>query len=88
MYLKNKERQEKDLLKKIHKLGVKLYKKGEVSKMEALSQANYKNALKFLRDYGTVALTEPEDGEGVPTLSLADKGLLEPLRRKLFRFMR
>ena len=56
--------------------------------MEALSQANYKNALKFLRDYGAVALTEPEDGEGVPTLSLADKGLLEPLRRKLFRFMR
>ena len=88
VYLKNKGRQEKELLKKIQKLGVKMYKKGELSKMESLSQANYKNALKFLRDSGAISLSTDEDGESTRTLSLADNGRLEPLRRKLFKFMR
>lgn len=88
VYLKNKGRQEKDLVKKIYKLGVKMYKKGEISKTEAISQSNYKNALKFLMDYGAIAMSGEGDGEGVQTLSLADKGRLESLRRRLFRFMR
>ncbi|MBW2561753.1 MAG: 1-acyl-sn-glycerol-3-phosphate acyltransferase [Deltaproteobacteria bacterium] len=87
-YLKGKGRQEKDLIKKIHKLGVKMYKKGEVSKTEALSQSNYKNALKFLLDYGAISMSSEGDGEGVRIFSLADKGRLETLRRKLFNFMR
>ena len=87
-YLKNKGRSEKDLVKKIHKLGIKMYKKGEVSKAEAISQSNYKNALKFFIDYGAISLTRSEEGEGVRTFTLADKGRLETLRRKLFQFMR
>jgi len=87
-YLKNKERQEKDLLKRIHKLGVKMYKKGEISKTEALSQANYKNALKFLMDYGVIALSSDENDEDARTFSLIDRERLEPFRRKLFKFMR
>ncbi|MDO9515441.1 MAG: 1-acyl-sn-glycerol-3-phosphate acyltransferase [Syntrophales bacterium] len=87
-YLKNRGRLEKDLIKRIYKLGVKMYKKGEVSKTEAISQSNYKNALKFLMDYGAIAMSSEGDGEGVRTFSLADRGLLESLRRKLFKFMR
>ena len=87
-YLKNKGRQEKDLVKKIQKLGVKMYKKGEVSKTEAISQSNYKNALKSLTNYGAISMSRNEDNEGVRTFSLADRGRLETLRRKLFNFMR
>lgn len=88
VYLKNKGRQEKDLVKKIYKLGVKMYKKGEISKTEAISQSNYKNALKFLMDYGAISMSGEKNGEGVQTFSLGDKGRLESLRRRLFRFMR
>ncbi|MDD5724363.1 MAG: 1-acyl-sn-glycerol-3-phosphate acyltransferase [Syntrophales bacterium] len=87
-YLKNKGRPEKDLIKRVHKLGVKMYKKGEVSKMEAISQSNYRNALKFLVDYGAVSMSSEGDGEGTRFFSLADRGRLESLRRKLFKFMR
>ena len=87
-YLKNRGRQEKDLIKKIYKLGVKMYKKGEISKTEAISQSNYKNALKFLMDYGAISMSSGGDGEGTRFFSLADRGRLESLRRKLFKFMR
>ncbi|MDI6616016.1 MAG: hypothetical protein QME27_04820, partial [Syntrophaceae bacterium] len=86
-YLKNKERQEKDLLKKIQKLGVKMYKKGEISKAEALSQSNYRNALKFLVDYGAISVSREGEEDRVQTFSLADKERLESVRRKLFKFM-
>ncbi|MBW2631719.1 MAG: 1-acyl-sn-glycerol-3-phosphate acyltransferase [Deltaproteobacteria bacterium] len=86
-YLKNRARQEKDLVKKIQKLGVKIYKKGEISKMEALSQSNYKNALKFLMDRGTISVSGSEGDKGAKLLSLDDKGLLESLRRRLFKFI-
>ena len=89
-YLKNKGRQEKDLIKRIHKLGVKMYKKGEISKTEAISQSNYKNALKYLVDYGAISMSSEEDGKGGGThsFSLANRGRLESLRRRLFKFMR
>ncbi len=86
-YLKGKDRTEKDLIRKINKLGVKMYKKGEISKAEALSQSNYKNALKFLAGDGVISISSEEEGEGVKTLSIVEKGELESLRRKLFRFM-
>jgi len=86
-YLKNKARQEKDLVKKIQKLGVKMYKKGEISKMEALSQANYKNALKFLADTGALSVSGNEDDKGTTLLSIGDRGLLESVRRRLFNYI-
>lgn len=86
-YLKNRVRQEKDLVKKVQKLGAKMYKKGEISKAEALSQSNYKNALKFLMDSGAISVSESKGEKGAKFLSLDDRGLLESLRRRLFKFM-
>ena len=98
-YLKNRERQEKDLIRKIHKLGIKMYKKGEVSKAEALSQPNYRNALSFLADAEVINVSYGKDeGEkkkkrkekerDTKILSLTErKDRIESLRRQLFRFM-
>ena len=86
-YLKNRVRQEKDLVKKVQKLGSKMYKKGEISKAEALSQSNYKNALKFLMDSGAISVSESKGDKGAKFLSLDDRGLLESIRRRLFKFM-
>ena len=86
-YLKNRARQEKDLVKKIQKLGVKIYKKGEISKMEALSQSSYKNALKFLMDRGAISVSGNESDKGAKFLSLDNKSSLESLRRRLFKFI-
>jgi len=86
-YLKNRVRQEKDLVKKVQKLGTKMYKKGEISKAEALSQSNYKNALKFLVYSGAISVSESKDEKGSKFLSLDDRSLLESLRRRLFKFM-
>ncbi len=98
-YLKNRERREKDLIRKIHKLGIKMYKKGEVSKAEALSQSNYRNALDFLTDAEVVTMSYKNDegekkkkkkakegAEKILALT-ANRGRIESLRRQLFRFM-
>ncbi len=86
-YLKNRVRQEKDLIKKVQKLGTKMYKKGEISKAEALSQSTYKNALKFFIDSGAISVSGSKGDKGAKFLSLEDKNLLESLRRRLFKFM-
>jgi len=86
-YLKNRVRQEKDLAKKVQRLGTKMYKKGEISKAEALSLSNYKNALKFLMDCGAISVSGSKGEKGAKFLSLNDKSLLESLRHRLFKFM-
>lgn len=98
-YLKNKERQEKDLLRRIHKLGIKMYKKGEVSRAEALSQLNYRNALEFLSDAEVVTVSygdgedrkkgkkKDKDGEEKIFTLTSKREDIESLRRQLFRFM-
>ncbi len=88
MYLKSKKRQEKDLLKRIQKLGVKMYKKGEISKAEAVSQSNYKNALRFLSDSDIVNVAYAKDEKEAKIYALTDDKIeIEALRRKLFNFM-
>jgi glycerol-3-phosphate O-acyltransferase len=90
LYLKNKKKQEKELVKNIQKLGIKMYKKGEISKAEALSRLNYLNAIKFLTDSDILVITKDEDEKkkDVKTYSLADdKNLIESLRHKLFKLM-
>ncbi|HPQ45055.1 MAG TPA: 1-acyl-sn-glycerol-3-phosphate acyltransferase [Syntrophales bacterium] len=86
-YLKNRVRQEKDLIRKVQKLGTKMYKKGEISKAEALSQENYKNALKYFIESGAIAVSGNKGDKGGVFLSLEDRNLLESLRRRLFKFM-
>jgi len=98
-YLKNRGRQERDLVRRIHKLGIKMYKKGEVSRAEALSQSNYRNALAFLSDAEVVTISyrngddrkkakkkDKEGEEKIFTLT-SEKENIESLRRQLFRFM-
>ena len=68
-----------------------MFKKGEVCRAEALSQANYQNAMVALQEAGILSLSEASDKkdrkEG-KTYSLAsDRRAHESLRRRLFRFL-
>jgi glycerol-3-phosphate O-acyltransferase len=87
-YLKGRKRPEKDLIKRIHKLGVKMYKKGEISKAESLSQPNYKNALRFLSESEIVKVAYGKDEKEAKIYSLTDDKIeIEALRRKVFKLM-
>lgn len=89
-YVRNKKRPEKDLVKKIHKMGAKMYKKGEISKSEALSRLNIQNAVKFLTDAEILSVdTDQGEGKKEPKmLSLTDdKSRIESMRHRLFKFM-
>ena len=91
-YLKNKSRTERDLIRKVQKLGVRMYKKGEISKAEALSQPNYRGAIRYLQDVGIVDQTVSNDNtekkKEVKLLSLTeDKNQIELLRHNLFKFV-
>ncbi len=88
--LKDKKRREKDLVKRIHKLGTKMYKKGEISKAEALSRLNFQNAVKFLTDAEVLSVTNDKDErkkEAKIFFLTKDKGRIESLRYRLFKFM-
>lgn len=87
-YLRTKVRPEKDMVKRIQKLGLKMFKKGEVSKAEALSQSNYQSALRYLIDNEIVYVSYGKDAKEGKLLSLTeDRILFESLRRRLFNFM-
>jgi len=91
-YLKNKSRTERDLVRRIHKLGVKMYKKGEISRSEALSEPNYRGALRYLQDTGIVRVTvvkeERERKKEEKMLSLTeDRNQMDELRHRLFKFV-
>ncbi len=89
-YLKKGPRQEKLLLKSFSRLGEKIYRKGEIERAEALSQSNYTNAIKFLKDLGMITITDEtakgEKGKSA-VIALADGKALDSLRRRLFRFL-
>jgi glycerol-3-phosphate O-acyltransferase len=90
-YLRKKPLSEKDLLKKFNNLGARMYKKGEIRRAEAMSQANYKNALLYLQESGILLefeSAEKPDRRDARTYGLnEDKAALEQLRRRLFRFI-
>jgi len=80
-YLKKGRKSDKDLVKKIQRLGTKMHKKGEVLRAEALSKSNYQNAIEFLIDAETLL----KDGE---TYYLTqEKTQLELLRQRLFKYL-
>ena len=90
IYLKDKKRQEKDLVKRIQKLGVKMYKKGEISKAEALSRLSFQNAIKFLTEAEILQSegNKEDSKKEARVLSLTDdKARIESLRHRLFKFM-
>ncbi len=60
-YLRKEARSERSWMKSLIKLGTRMYRKGEIRRAEALSQANYQNAIAFLKDYGIVLVSEAPD---------------------------
>ncbi|MEJ2070852.1 MAG: 1-acyl-sn-glycerol-3-phosphate acyltransferase [Syntrophobacterales bacterium] len=87
-YLQKKPRSEKEFLKRINSIGNKSYKLGEVERSEALSEANFQNALKIFGEKGIVIKKRPE-GKGATTFSPpADEDAKDFYGRQLARFLR
>lgn len=87
-YLQKKPRSEKEFLKRIHSIGQKLYKLGEVERAEALSESTFQNALKLFGEKGIILKTSPE-GKGATTFSRpTDEDAREYYGRQLARFLR
>lgn len=89
-YLKKAASPERDFSKKVQSLGNRMYKKGEITRGEALSTQNYHNAIKFLSDAEIVAVEVAKDKKERETKSYTltnDKLKIESLRQNLFRFL-
>ncbi len=87
-YLQKKPRSEKEFLKRIYNIGNKLYKLGEVERSEALSEANFQNALRLFGEKGIVTKRIPE-GKGATTFSPpSDEDAKDYYGRQLARFLR
>lgn len=87
-YLQKKPRSEKEFLKRIYNIGNKLHKLGEVERSEALSEANFQNALKLFGEKGIVTKRIPE-GKGATTFSPpSDEDAKDYYGRQLARFLR
>ncbi|MEW6386877.1 MAG: 1-acyl-sn-glycerol-3-phosphate acyltransferase [Thermodesulfobacteriota bacterium] len=87
-YLQKKPRSEKEFLKRIQSIGTKLHKLGEVERSEALSEANFQNALKLFGEKGIVLKKLPE-GKGATTFSRpTDEDSKDFYGRQLARFLR
>jgi len=80
-YLRKGSSPGKDWLKKINRLGAKMYRKGEIRRAEALSQSNYQSALRFLQD------EEVLDASNTLYSLSGSWGRMEALRRRLFKFL-
>lgn len=90
VYLKKKPLSQKEWLAKIRSLGDRMFRKGEVLRAEALSQANYQNAILFLESEEMIVSQSREEKGGKREIlySLANNlAQLEVLRRRLFKFL-
>jgi glycerol-3-phosphate O-acyltransferase len=87
-YLQKKPRSEKEFRKRIYNIGNKLNKLGEVERSEALSEANFQNALKLFGEKGIITKRIPE-GKGATTFSPpSDEDAKDYYGRQLARFLR
>ncbi len=90
-HLRKGPKAERDWLKNIRGLGVRMYRKGEIRRAEALSQSNYQSAIQYLQDVNIVTCREVQDKKEkhfTKRYALSDnKVQLESLRRRLFRFL-
>jgi len=90
VYLKKKPLTQREWLAKIRPLGDRMFRKGEILRAEALSQANYQNAIKFLEDAEIIIsqTKEVKGGRKEVTYSMTEnRAQLEVLRRRLFKFL-
>ncbi len=87
-YLKKRPRNERDFLKRIQSIGTKLHKVGEVERAEALSDANFRNALKLFGEKGVI-LKKVKEGKQPTTFSRPeDEDAREFYGQQLARFLR
>ncbi|HET6489553.1 MAG TPA: 1-acyl-sn-glycerol-3-phosphate acyltransferase, partial [Syntrophales bacterium] len=88
-YLKKDMRTDKEFLKLVQKLGTRMFKKGEILRNEAQSVSNYQNAMKALLDEEVLSTLERKDKKEMKTFySLTEnKGRIEALRQRIFRFL-
>ncbi|MDD3581810.1 MAG: 1-acyl-sn-glycerol-3-phosphate acyltransferase [Desulfobacca sp.] len=87
-YLKKRPRSEREFLKRIHSIGNKLSKVGEVERAEALSDANFRNAMKLFGEKGVI-LKKAREGKKLPTFSRPeDEDAKEYYGRQLARFLK
>jgi glycerol-3-phosphate O-acyltransferase len=91
LYLKNGAMQEKEWTRKIQRLAVKMYKKGEIRRAEALSQSNYQSAMQFLQDAEIVYISESGDKGDKKESNLCtlagSRVEMDSLRHRLFEFL-
>ncbi len=87
-YLKKRPRNERDFLKRIHSIGSKLHKVGEVERAEALSDANFRNALKLFGEKGVI-VKQVKEGKQQSTFSRPeDEDARDFYGQQLARFLR
>ncbi len=87
-YLKKRPRNERDFLKRIQSIGTKLHKVGEVERAEALSDPNFRNALKLFGEKGVI-LKKAKEGKQPTTFSRPeDEDAREFYGQQLARFLR
>jgi glycerol-3-phosphate O-acyltransferase len=89
LYLKKNPLPKKEWLKKIMALGDRMYRKGEILRKEALSQANYQNVIIYLEDANLIKSFKDEkiDKKDVAYTLNENRAEMEVLRRRLFRFL-
>jgi len=86
-YLKKVGKTKKDWLKQIRRLGMLMYKKGEITRAEALSQSNYQSAIAYLKEIGILEFTELQDKPEKLYRLAGTRAQIEGLRHKLFKFL-
>jgi hypothetical protein len=67
-----------------------MYKKGEITRGEALSTQNYNSAILFLVDAGILTMNVSKDKKGREALLYTrsgDKVKIESLRQRIFKFL-
>jgi len=83
--IEKEEREEREWMKEIRRLGLKFYKDGEIRRSESLSQQNFQGAIRFLADTGLVSLSEKE-ARKYYRMSGSPASLNE-IRRRIFYFL-
>ena len=90
-YLRKAPQSEREWMKKLLKLGTRMFRKGEIRRAEALSQGNYQNAIACLEEHDaiyTIEAPEKKDRRDAKLYALReDRKGLEVLRRRIFKYM-
>ena len=79
-------REEKEWLKEIRRLGLKLHQDGEIRRYESLSQQNFQGAIRFLTETGLISLAEEEARKKIYHVCGAPE-MLDDVSRRIFRYL-